>query len=54
VYKKLTRITPKTSKYDLRILKDNIINIAYSSYIDEKLILNPPFPSDTNEDNGIK
>lgn len=54
VYKKLTRITQKSKKYFLILLKDNNINIAYIYYIIEKLKLNPPFPNDTTEDKWNK
>jgi hypothetical protein len=53
-YKKLTRITQKIRKYDFRMLKENNINITYTSYINRKLILYPLFPSDTNEDKWNK
>jgi hypothetical protein len=33
---------------------NNNINIAYTFYINEDLILNPPFPSETNEDKWNK
>jgi hypothetical protein len=54
VYKQLTRITQKTRKYDLRMLKDNNINTVYTFYINGKLIINLPFPNDTIEDKWYK
>jgi hypothetical protein len=36
------------------MVKDNNINTGFTSYIDEKLMLNPLFPSDTNEDKWNK
>lgn len=36
------------------MLKDNNIIIAYTSYTNEKLKLNPPLPSDTTEDKWNK
>lgn len=54
VYKKLAKPTKKTKKYDVKMLKNNNINAAYSSYTNEKLKLYLPLPDDTTEDKWNK